>query len=86
MTTNCTPCSKTRTDPGDISWQRGGMIEVFVIQQKSPPWAKKWTTLPTRYPDIEAALLAFNKIPFKEAHRIAEEYTVVRYKPVKITQ
>ena len=57
----------------------------FVIQSKAyPPWHNKWETIPTmQFDTLEEAREAFNKLPFKADHRIAETYTIVRYKPVK---
>ena len=57
----------------------------FVIQSKAyPPWHNKWETIQTmQFDTLEEAREAFDKLPFKADHRIAETYTVVRYKPVK---
>jgi hypothetical protein len=54
---------------------------MFVIQWRIHEW-DKWTTRSTRYPTIGEARKAFDKLPYKTGCRIAEEYTVVRYKAV----
>lgn len=57
----------------------------FVIQSKAyPPWHDKWETIPTmQFDTLEEAREAFNQLRDKVNHRIAETYTVMRYKPVK---
>lgn len=43
-----------------------------------------WVTLDSKqYDTLEEARAAYNKLLFKSDYRIAEAYTVVRYKPVK---
>lgn len=37
-----------------------------------------------QYDTLEEAKAAFARLPIKADHRIAEAYTVVRYKPVKV--
>lgn len=56
----------------------------YVIQFKIKPWDTKWVTGATRYDTLEEARAAFGKLSDKRDHRIAEAYTVVRYKPVKL--
>lgn len=57
---------------------------MYVIQFLAyPSWDHKWVTIPKRFATLEEALAAFDALPIKFEHRIAEEYTVVRYKPIK---
>jgi hypothetical protein len=58
---------------------------MYVIQHLAYPlWEHKWVPGKTRYPTLTEAQAEYEKLPFKSEHRIAEEYTVVRYKPVKL--
>jgi len=58
---------------------------MYVIQERWCEW-DKWDTCPPRYATIKEAKGAFDKAPKLPAYRrIAEEYTVVRYKAVKLT-
>lgn len=57
--------------------------KIYILQFKPKSWENKWINLEERYntlQDAKAALLQRDPI----AYRIAEEYTVVRYKPIKI--
>lgn len=57
---------------------------MFVIQYLSyPSWHNKWVAYREKYSTLEEAKAAFEKLQFKSEHRIAEEYTVTRYKVVK---
>ena len=47
-------------------------------------YTHRWVTLESmQYDTLEEAKAAFARLPIKADHRIAEAYTVVRYKPVK---
>lgn len=54
---------------------------MYVIQYRIHEW-DKWETSSRRYPTFEEAQTVFNALPIKAGHRIAEEYTVTRYKAV----
>lgn len=43
----------------------------------------KWQTMCTRYPTINAAEETIKENPFKSCYRVAEEYTVIRYRAAK---
>ena len=61
---------------------KGGQ-DMYVIQYLDyPPWKNKWMPTKKRYPTLKEAQAAFNALPIKSDHRIAEEYTVVRYKAI----
>lgn len=54
----------------------------FVIQMRDS--YGKWCNLVGRcYDTLDAAQASFDKLPIKVDHRIAEAYTVIRYRPVK---
>ena len=54
----------------------------FVIQMRGV--YDNWRNLVGReYDTLDAAQAAFDKLPIKVDHRIAEAYTVIRYRPVK---
>ena len=47
-------------------------------------YTHRWVALESmRYDTLEEAKTAFARLPIKVGYRIAEAYTVVRYKPVK---
>lgn len=57
---------------------------MFVIQYlTNPSWHNKWAPTDKRFPTLAEAQAAYNALPFKPGYRIAEEYTVVRYKVIK---
>lgn len=59
-------------------------MSYYVIQSKVHSWDTTWTTWPNRrFDTLEEARAAFEALPIKADHRIAEAYTVTRYKPVK---
>lgn len=59
-------------------------MSYFVIQSKAHSWSTKWDTWTNRrFDTLEEARAAFAALPIKADHRIAEAYTVTRYKPVK---
>ena len=61
------------------------MQKRYVIQCKIRPWDTSWITCPSRqYDTLEEAKEAYNNLPIKADHRIAEAYTVVRYRAVKL--
>ena len=54
----------------------------YVIQMRMP--GGRWDTVASRqYSTLEEAKAFFDSLPIKADHRIAEAYTVTRYKPVK---
>ena len=60
------------------------MGRYYVIQSKAHHWGPKWTTWENRrFDTLEAARAFFGTLPIKADHRIAEAYTVTRYKPVR---
>lgn len=60
-------------------------MTMYVIQYLTyPEWNHKWGTTGNRYPTLKEAQSAFDSLPIKHGYRIAEEYTVTRYKAVKI--
>lgn len=54
----------------------------YVIQARRFPWENRWETF-SEYDTLEQARAAFERLPFRSDHRIAESYTVIRYKEVK---
>ncbi|MEH2939901.1 hypothetical protein [Lawsonibacter sp. JLR.KK007] len=59
-------------------------MNYFVIQSKAHPWDTTWTTWTNRqFPTLEEAKAFFDTLPIKADHRIAEAYTVTRFKPIK---
>lgn len=55
----------------------------YVLQRKDP-WSNHWVTLEHRqYDSLEEARAAIALVPFKSEYRIAEPYTVTRYRAVK---
>lgn len=60
------------------------MESYYVIQSKAKPWDTKWNTWSNRrFATLEEAQAFFDALPVKADHRIAEAYTVTRYKPVR---
>lgn len=56
----------------------------YVIQSKAHSWETKWSTWTNcRFDTLDEAKAAFAALPIKADHRIAEAYTVTRYKPIK---
>lgn len=59
-------------------------MRYYVIQIKVHSWENKWTTLKNRrFDTLAEAKVFFETLPIKADHRIAEAYTVTRYKPVR---
>ena len=60
---------------------------MYVIQERVRPWVEKYEVLHNkgRFKTIEEARAVFESMPKLQQSicRIAEEYTVVRYKAVK---
>lgn len=66
-----------------LAGKENGM-SYYVIQSKTHPWSTTWTTWPNRrFDTLAEAQAAFEALPVKADRRIAEAYTVTRYKPVK---
>lgn len=56
----------------------------YVLQRRENPWSRHWETLEHRqYDSLEEAREALSRISFKSEYRIAEPYTVTRYRAVK---
>ena len=55
---------------------------MYVLQWRIHDW-DKWATCPKRYPTLKEVQTAYDDLAIKYGYRIAEEYTVTRYKPVK---
>ena len=59
-------------------------MRYYVIQSKTHSWETKWNTWKNRrFDTLEEAKAFFDTLPTKADHRIAEAYTVTRYKPVR---
>lgn len=56
---------------------------MYVLQRKWHDW-DAWEVASKRYPTLTEAQEAYNRLIVKARYRIAEEYTVVRYKAVKV--
>lgn len=54
----------------------------YVIQRRENHWSNRWVVR-SEHHTLEEAKEEFQKLTFKAEYRIAEAYTVVRYKPVK---
>lgn len=54
----------------------------YVIQRRENHWSNRWVVR-SKHETLEEAKTEFAKILFQQEYRIAEAYTVVRYKPVK---
>lgn len=60
------------------------VIQMYTYKSRSDLTCR-WLTLESmQYDTLEEAKAAFARLPIKADHRIAEAYTVVRYKPVKV--
>jgi len=55
----------------------------YVLQYKPNVHKDKWHTMTPAYMTLEAAKAARDKLHMNQGIRIAEAYTVTRYKPVK---
>ena len=60
---------------------------MYVLQMLEKAWGDKYITLEDpRYKTLEEARAALNAKPGKSQYRIAEEYTITKYKAVKTTE
>lgn len=61
------------------------MEEKHYVIQYLMPGDNKWVSLPTKYPTLIAAKEGAKRGRYRlgKCYRIAESYTIVRYKPVK---
>lgn len=60
------------------------VIQLYTRKSRTD-WTHKWVTLESmQYDTLEEARKDFDRLPIKADHRIAEAYTVVRYKAVKL--
>ena len=63
----------------------------YVIQRRENHWSNRWVVRSEHetleeakeHETLEEAKAELAKLPFQQEYRIAEAYTVVRYKPVK---
>ena len=58
-------------------------MKKYVIQMRKNSWSKEWVVR-SEHDTLEEAKAELESIPLKAGYRIAEAYTVVRYKAVKI--
>lgn len=59
-------------------------MKKYAIQYHSPIEHRWFTMQSHQYDTLEEARRAYEKMPMKMDLRIVEDYTVVRYKPVKM--
>lgn len=59
-------------------------MKKYVLQMRDHPWENSWTTLGLSFDTLEEAKLAYAQRSPKNLYRIAEAYTVTRYKAVKL--
>lgn len=60
------------------------VIQMYTYKSRSF-YTKHWVTMESmQYDTLEETTDAFAQLPIKAGHRIAEAYTVVRYRPVKV--
>lgn len=58
-------------------------MKKYVIQMRKNSWSKEWVAR-SEHDTLEEAKAELESIPLKAGYRIAEAYTVIRYKAVKI--
>lgn len=58
-------------------------MKKYVIQMRENSWSKEWVVR-SEHDTLEEAKAELESIPLKAGYRIAEAYTVIRYKAVKI--
>ena len=58
------------------------MNKKYVMQIRFHTWSP-WEVI-REYDTLDEAILDYDALPIKAGHRIAEAYTVVRYKAVKV--
>ena len=63
-------------------WEGESAMGKYVIQRKENQWSNRWE-VHSEHETLAEAKAAFAKLPFQWEYRIAEAYTVVRYKQVK---
>lgn len=57
-------------------------MKPYALQMRKSPWSKTWEVV-REFDTLDEACTAYAQLPFKSDYRIAESYTVVRYKAVK---
>ena len=55
----------------------------YVLQWRKYPHSNNWETISRTYPTYEEAEAARLRMPAPSCYRVAESYTVIRYKAVK---
>ena len=63
-------------------WEGERDMGKYVIQRRENHWSNRWVVR-SEHETLEEAKAELAKLPFQQEYRIAEAYTVVRYKPVK---
>lgn len=58
-------------------------MKKYVLQMRNSPWKNTWTTL-VSFDTLEEAKAAYDQKSPKTQYRVAEAYTVTRYKAVKL--
>lgn len=59
-------------------------MKKYVLQRRKHPWLNQWEALEhLQYDTLDEARQALSRMPFRSEYRIAEPYTVTRYKAVK---
>ncbi len=56
----------------------------YVLQMREHSWTKTWITLGQEFDSLDEAKAALAKRSPQSYYRIAEAYTVTRYKAVKL--
>lgn len=59
-------------------------MKKYVLQMRDFPWKNSWTTLGLSFDTLEEAKMAYAQKSPKTQYRVAEVYTVTRYKAVKL--
>ena len=65
-----------------VQWEGESDMGKYVIQRRENHWSNRWVVR-SEHETLEEAKAELAKLPFQQEYRIAEAYTVVRYKPVK---
>lgn len=63
-------------------WEGERDMGKYVIQRRENHWSNRWVVR-SEHETLEEAKAELAKLQFQQEYRIAEAYTVVRYKPVK---
>lgn len=59
-------------------------MKKYVLQRRAHPWSNHWETMEhLQFDTLDEAQQALSRMPFRSEYRIAEAYTVTRYKAVK---